>query len=73
MDNVIVGITGLVCFATAEVSTGWFESLTPLGIVALVVYYFLYKFDKKLESIDHQTAEIKEAVERLAEDAEDEE
>lgn len=58
MDNVIVGITGATCFLMAQMSTNWFESITPLGIVALVVYYFLWKFDKKLDVVDERTREI---------------
>lgn len=58
MDNVIVGSTAAVCFVMAQMSTNWFESITPLGIVALVVYYFLWKFDKKLDVVDDRTREI---------------
>ena len=65
MDNLIVGLTGAVCFVAAETSTNWIDSLTPLGIVALVVYYFLWKFDRKLDVIEERTKEIKDDVDDL--------
>lgn len=62
MDNAIVGATGAVCFMLAQLSTNWVESITPLGIVGIVVYYFLWKFDKKLDSIEDTTREIKQKL-----------
>lgn len=65
MDNLIVGLTGAVCFVAAETSTTWFDNLTPLGIVALVVYYFLWKFDRKLDVIEDRTKEIKDKIDEM--------
>lgn len=65
MDNLMVGLTGAVCFVAAETSTTWFDNLTPLGIVGLVVYFFLFKFDRKLDVIEERTKEIKEDVDDL--------
>ncbi len=65
MDNTIVGITGAVCYILAQTSTNWFESFTPLGIVALVVYFFLFKFDKKLDIIEYKTRKLDEKIDRL--------
>ena len=65
MDNLMVGLTGAVCFVAAETSTTWIDNLTPLGIVGLVVYFFCFKFDRKLDVIAEQTKEIKEDVDDL--------
>lgn len=66
MDNAIVGATGLVCFVFAQVSTHWIESVTPLTIVAVVVYYFLVKFDKKLDALEKKTDDIHDEIKDLA-------
>lgn len=63
-DNVIVGATGAACFILAQTSTNWIESITPLGIVAIVVYYFLIKFDKKLDVIEDTTRKLLEMKEK---------
>lgn len=65
MDNVVVGATGAVCFLMAQASTNWFESFTPLGIVALVVYFFLFKFDKKMDIIEEKTSKIDQKIDSL--------
>ena len=65
MDNAIVGATGTVCFLMAQVSTNWIESITPLGIVGIVVYYFLWKFDRKLDVVEDQTRDIKNNVDEI--------
>ena len=65
MDNLIVGVTASICFVMAQASTNWFESTTPLGIVAAVVYFFLWKFDKKLDTVEDTTREIKNNVEEI--------
>ena len=65
MDNMIVGLTGATCFIMAQSATNWFESATPLGIVAAVVYFFLWKFDRKLDSVEDTTRTIKEDVEEI--------
>lgn len=62
MDNLIVGLTGATCFVMAQSATNWLDSVTPLGIVALVVYYFLWKFDRKLDIVEDATREIKTDV-----------
>ena len=62
MDNMIVGATGAICFLLAQYSTNVFESMTPLGIIAIVVYYFLIKFDKKLDKLEDLTVFIKKSV-----------
>lgn len=67
MDNAIVGIIGAICFLLAQLSTNWVESVTPLGIVAIVVYYFLWKFDKKLDIIENTTRELYKNVQHLIE------
>ena len=59
-DNAIVGAIGAICFVMAQTSTNWIESVTPLSIVAIVVYYFLWKFDRKLDVIEDTTRELKE-------------
>ena len=66
MDNFIVGVTGACCYLMAQVSTNWIESVTPLSIVALVVYYFLCKFDKKLDSLEDKTDDIQKDIKRIA-------
>ncbi|MBQ2622311.1 MAG: hypothetical protein IJF84_13310 [Thermoguttaceae bacterium] len=66
MDNAIVGATGLVCFMCAQVSNSWIESVTPLTIVAVVVYFFLVKFDKKLDSLEKKTDDIHDEIKELA-------
>lgn len=60
MDNAIVGATGALCFVLAQTSTNWIESVTPLSIVAIVVYYFLWKFDRKLDVIEDTTRKLLE-------------
>lgn len=66
MDNAIVGLTGATCFVLAEASTSWIESVTPLSIVAIVVYYFLWKFDRKLDSLEDKTDDIQKDIKRIA-------
>lgn len=60
MDNAIVGATGALCFVLAQTSTNWIDSVTPLSIVAIVVYYFLWKFDRKLDVIEDTTRALLE-------------
>lgn len=73
MDNLLVGLTGAVCLFAAETATTWYENLSPLAIVAFVVYYFLWKFDRKLDVIEDTTREIKEEIDKKAKcDKEDE-
>ena len=62
MDNAIVGTTGLLCYILAQVSTEWYENITPLAIVAFVVYYFLAKFDKYFVKFDKRLDEISVTV-----------
>lgn len=62
MDNAVVGLTGFVCYIMAQMSTNWFDSLTPLGIVAIVVYYFLFKFDKYFVKFDKRLDDISDTV-----------
>lgn len=62
MDNVIVGLTGLFCYLLAQASTEWYENITPLAIVAFVVYYFLAKFDKYFVKFDKRLDEISVTV-----------
>lgn len=65
MDNFIVFATGATCFTMAQFSTNWIESASPLGIIAIVVYFFLTKFDKKLDAVENATREIKSNVEEI--------
>lgn len=65
MDNAIVGVTGLTCYIMAQTATNWIDSISPLGIVALVVYYFLIKFDKKLDAVEKATSKIEIDVEEI--------
>lgn len=65
MDNMIVGITGAACYVMAQTATNWFDSITPLGIVALVVYYFLIKFDRKLDTINATTKDIDDRLKTI--------
>ena len=65
MDNTIVGVTGLTCYIMAQTATNWIDSISPLGIVALVVYYFLIKFDKKLDAVEKATSKIEIDVEEI--------
>ena len=67
MDNLVVGLTGATCFIMAQSATNWFDSITPLGIVAIVVYYFLWKFDKKLDIIEDTTRELETDMKLLIE------
>ena len=62
MDNAIVGATGLLCYILAKASTEWYENITPLAIVAFVVYYFLAKFDKYFVKFDKRLDEISVTV-----------
>lgn len=73
MDNMIVGLTGATCFVMAQTSMNWIDSVTPLGIVAIVVYYFLWKFDKKLDVLEEQTRNIKINVDSIKETLNDKE
>lgn len=72
MDNAIVGVTGLTCYILAETATNWVDSISPLGIVALVVYYFLIKFDKKLDAVEKATNKIEIDVEEIKDKVEHE-
>lgn len=65
MDNAIVGTIGAVCFLMAQASTNWIESVTPLSIVAIVVYYFLWKFDRKLDVIEDTTRAMDKNLQHL--------
>ena len=67
MDNLLVGLTGATCYILAQSASNWFDSVTPLGIVALVVYYFLCKFDKKLDVVEDQTCDVKKTVDQILE------
>ena len=58
MDNVIVGITGLLGLVVAQLTNGVVENISALGIVAAVVYFFLFKFDKKLDKLEDLTLDI---------------
>lgn len=72
MDNAIVGVTGFTCYILAETATNWIDSISPLGIVALVVYYFLIKFDKKLDAVEKATNKIEIDVEEIKDKVEHE-
>lgn len=65
MDNAIVGTIGAACFLMAQASTNWIESVTPLSIVAIVVYYFLWKFDRKLDVIEDTTRAMDKNLQHL--------
>lgn len=71
MDNLIVGLTGATCFVMAESATNWLDSVTPLGIVGLVVYFFLFKFDKKMDWIVGRIQRIDNKIDKVENDVDE--
>ena len=58
MDNAIVITAGVAGLLVSQVTGGVVENFTSLGIVGLVVWFFLTKFDKKLDNIEALTTKI---------------
>lgn len=58
MDNAIVISAGVLGVLVSQYTTGVVENFTSLGIVGLVVWFFLTKFDKKLDTIEDLTTKI---------------
>lgn len=53
-DNLCVISAAIAGSILAQVSTTTMENITALGIVALVVYFFLVKFDRKMDTQDRK-------------------
>lgn len=67
MDNLIVCSTGVGCLFLCEIlPQGWPEA-TPLGIIAVVVYFFLTKFDKKMDTLLDRTEKLEDFVDNQKE------
>ena len=62
LDDIIVVTTSLCGILLAESSTTAFENITALGIVAIVVYFFLVKFDRKMDSQDRKIDLVLERI-----------
>lgn len=73
VGNAIIPIVGTVGVLMAQASTTFIESATPLGIVALCVYYFLAKFDKKMDALMERTKSIESVIIELSEDKKEDE
>lgn len=54
LDDLCVISTAIAGCVLAQVSTTTVENVTSLGIVAAVVYFFLVKFDRKMDSQDRK-------------------
>ena len=67
MDNAIVITAGVLGLLASQYTTGVVENFTPLGIVGLVVWYFLTKFDKKLDNIESLTTKIHNKIQNKEE------
>lgn len=64
MDNLIVSSVGIGSLYLCEVlPTNAFPEVTPLAIVAVCVYFFLSKFDKKMDCLLARTEKLEDYVE----------
>ena len=62
LDDIIVVTTSIGGILLAQSSTTAFENMTALGIVAIVVYFFLVKFDRKMDSQDRKIDLVLERI-----------
>ena len=63
MDNIAVTATSIFGLYLCEVlPQSAFPEVTPLAIVALCVYYFLTKFDKKMDAVVDKTDKIEDLI-----------
>ena len=63
MDNLIVSSVSIGSLYLCEVlPTTAFPEVTPLAIVAVCVYYFLSKFDKKMDALMERTEKIEDYI-----------
>ena len=63
MDNVIVSSVGIGCLYLCEIVPQMgLPEVTPLAIVALCVYFFLTKFDKKMDALLDRTEKIEDYI-----------
>lgn len=62
LDDIIVVLTGVGGILLAQFSTTAVENITPIGIVAIVVYFFLVKFDRKMDSQDRKIDLVLERI-----------
>lgn len=63
MDNLIVSSVSIVSLFLCDVLPQTaFPEVTPLAIVAVCVYYFLSKFDKKMDALMERTEKIEDYI-----------
>ena len=67
MDNLIVCSTGVGCLFLCEILPQGWPEVTPLGIIAVVVYFFLTKFDKKMDTLLDRTEKLEDFVDNQKE------
>ena len=62
MDNAVVITVGVLGLMVSQLTNGVVENVTALGIVGFTVYYYLTKFDTKLNNIESLTTEIHKKI-----------
>lgn len=63
MDNLIVSSVSIGSLYLCDVlPQAAFPEVTPLAIVAVCVYYFLSKFDKKMDALMERTEKIEDYI-----------
>lgn len=54
MDNVCVGASFIAGLILCQISELPYSDITALGLVAITVYYFLYRFNSQMQELSEQ-------------------
>ena len=63
MDNICVGVSFICGLLLAQIPDLPYSDITAMALVGLTIYYFLHKFDGKMQEISEQNKLIQQRQE----------